>query len=237
MLSKRIGTVPLERALSKLGITSRTKARKLIEAGEVKINGNVITNPLAHFTPEKIKIEISGKNISRSKYRYFVLNKPKNLVTTSSDEKGRATVFSLFKEDINHLIAVGRLDMATTGLLIITNNTKLSNWLTDPINHIPRIYIVTVRGEFCESDLEKIESGIADNDEMLNADKVDIIKTSGKESILQIQLSEGKNREIRRIFLSLGHEVTKLKRISYGGLKLESINPGTVSYTHLWGMK
>jgi 23S rRNA pseudouridine2605 synthase len=118
------------------------------------------------------------------------------------------------------------LDFATSGVLLLTNDTKLAAYLTEPSNHIVRTYVVTVRGKVTETDLEKIRVGIQDDGEVLQTQAVVLRKSSAKESHLTIQLTEGKNREIRRIFLSLGHEVTRLKRVAYGELELGDLAGG-----------
>jgi 23S rRNA pseudouridine2605 synthase len=220
------GYVPLERALSKLGIASRTQAREWIEAGKVRVNGVLRTNPLFGVVPETARIEIGGAQVEAASRRTLLLYKPRGVVTTHSDEKGRPTVFSLIQEPTAHFIAVGRLDWATSGLLILTNDTRLAAWLTDPANEVPRVYLVSVRGEVAEAELDRAREGIQDKDELLVADGITLRKASKRESHLVVQLKEGKNREIRRMFAALGHEVTKLKRVSYGGLELGDLEPG-----------
>ena len=126
------GRVPLERALSKLGIASRTQARALIEAGKVRVNGKLQTNPLFSVMPEGAKFEIDGEQVSKKPWAAYLLHKPRAVVTTRADEKGRATVFSLLKQTDLNLHSVGRLDYATTGLLILTNDTRLSSWFDGP---------------------------------------------------------------------------------------------------------
>ena len=123
---------------------------------------------------------------------------------------------------------VGRLDQATTGLLLLTNDTRLSSWLTDPDQAIPRVYCVTVRGEVDAAKVARMLEGVASDVGLLKAVAVEILKASGRESHLLVTLDEGKNREIRRLFEALGNEVTDLKRISYGGLKLEDLPIGEI---------
>jgi len=227
---RKPGHVALERALSKLGIASRTKAREWILAGKVRVNGKVETRPLFSVWPEKARIEIEGEKVAAASPLTLLLYKPKGIITTHSDEKGRKTVFSLLPEKISkqagHLIAVGRLDRATTGLLILTNDTRLSAWLTDPVNEVRRVYLVTVRGEVTESELGTLRKGVLEQGEKLLPDAVVLRKASRKESHLTVTLTEGKNREIRRLFASLNHEVTRLKRVSYGSLELGELKPG-----------
>lgn len=226
MKKYRPGNVALERALSKLGLASRTQAREWILAGRVKVNGQIRKDPSYGVNPEKAKLEIDGASVEGAAPRTLLLHKPRGVVTTRADEKGRPTVFSLIREPGLHLVAVGRLDWATSGLLILTNDTRLSAWLTEPESGVKRVYLVSVRGEVTETAVARLRAGITDQGELLQADSVSIRKASGRESHLVVELTEGKNREIRRMFLALGHEVTRLKRVAYGGLELGELQPG-----------
>ena len=220
------GKVPIERALSKLGIASRSVAREWITKGRLRVNGNVQRDPEFLVTPEKAKFELDSQPIGQAEVLVLMLHKPKGIITSRSDEKGRPTVFSLIKEGDTHLSAVGRLDFATSGLLLLTNDTRLAAWLTDPGNAIVRTYLVTVRGRVNEGDITRLKGGICDDNEILRVKEVVLRKASGKESHLTVELTEGKNREIRRMFKTIGHEVTKLKRVAYGGLVLGSLLEG-----------
>ena len=226
MKGMKPGHVPLERALSKLGIASRTVSRQWILDGKVKVNGVLRQDPLFPVFPERAKIEIGEKPVAKVAHRTFLLHKPRGVVTTRSDEKGRPTVFSLIPESGLHLIAVGRLDWATSGLLLLTNDTRLANWLTDPGSAVCRTYLVTVRGKVTEANLERLRRGLVDAGEKLQPEQVILRKASGKESHLTVRLTEGKNREIRRMFAALSHEVTRLKRVAYGALELGELQPG-----------
>jgi 23S rRNA pseudouridine2605 synthase len=226
--------VRLERALSKLGLASRTQAREAILGGRVRVDGRVTKNPDAWVVPERIRVEIDGRGADAFHWRCYLLHKPKGVVTTRSDDRGRKTVFdvlprTLLKENSGvELHPVGRLDLATTGLLFLTNDTKLSNYLTDPGNAIPRIYLVTVRGEVQALSITRMEKGVLDDGERLQADRIRILKASGKETHLEVVLKEGKNREIRRLFSSQGHEVTRLKRTAFGGMELGALPVGEI---------
>jgi 23S rRNA pseudouridine2605 synthase len=237
------GKVRLERALSKLGLASRTQAREAILAGRVKVDGKVAKNPETWVVPEKIRVEIDGKSADRFSWRCFLLHKPRGVVTTRSDDRGRKTVFDVLPASLRRslegteLHAVGRLDLATTGLLLLTNDTKLSNYLTDPVNGIPRTYVVSVRGEVLPEEVLRMEAGVMDEGERLRADRIRVLKTSAKESHLEVVLREGKNREIRRLFASQGHEVTRLKRIEFGGIELGALPVGSVREVELAEMR
>lgn len=220
------GRVPLERALSKLGLASRTQARAMILKGEVSIGGRVCVNPLQLVVPETAEIAIAGQVTARARPMTILLHKPRGVVTTRSDEKGRATVYSCLEGLDAHLIPVGRLDAATTGLLLLTNDTRLSAWLTEPRNGVPRVYLATVRGEVAEAAARRMMEGLDDEGERLRADRVSVRKASGRESLLVIELATGKNREVRRLCKSVGHEVTRLKRVAFGGLELGELEAG-----------
>ncbi len=220
------GKVPLERALSKLGAASRSRTRELVLAGRLQVNGRTVRDPMFPVTPETDKFAIDGKPVVRDEWTAVMLNKPGSVVTTKSDEKGRRTVFDLLPPELRDLHPVGRLDMASTGLLILTNDTRLSAYLTDPANAILRVYAVTVIGLVTEEELLRARAGIMDAGELLKPAKITPRKISGKESHLTVELTEGKNREIRRLFEALGHEVLKLKRVAFGGLQLGELQPG-----------
>lgn len=221
------GKVSLERALSKLGFASRTQATRLIAEGRVRVGGRVATNPRLWVTPETAGIEVDGAVVEKAKWRTVLLHKPKGVVTTRSDERGRATVYASLGKGGVGLVPVGRLDLTTTGLLLLTNDTRLSAWVTDPVNAVPRVYLATVRGLVTPGEARRLVDGVEDAGEELGAARVEVRKASGRESHLVIELVEGKNREIRRMLDSLGHEVTRLKRVSFGGLELgEELEPG-----------
>jgi len=235
-VKQKLGKVPLERAFSKLGLGSRTQGRQWIIEGRVTVDGKKAVDPLVLVTPEKIRLALDGQPLGKKAWRLVMLNKPRGLVTTRSDEQGRLTVFSLLKNADTYLHPVGRLDMATTGLLLLTNDTRLSDWLTDPKNKIIRVYLVTVEVKLLPEHVTLLEKGIEDKGELLKPDKLVVRKTSNRESHVTVELTEGKNREVRRMFQALGHDVTALKRVAFGGLELGALLPGAcrdVSYQEL----
>ena len=175
-----MGQVPLERALSKLGIMSRAQTKRLIEQGRIAVNGKIITDAAFPVVPEEARISIDGKEALRAAACTIMMYKPRGIVTTRSDEKQRKTVYDILPVDLRHLHPVGRLDMATSGLLIMTTDTQLSNFLTDPSNAIPRLYAVTVKGRFSEEHAKRLLQGIDDKGELLKARKVDLRKVSNK---------------------------------------------------------
>ena len=207
--------VALNRALSKLGILSRSQATEAIRAGRVRVDGRVVADPAHPVVPERARIAVDDQPRRRAAWRAVLFHKPRGVVTTRRDPEGRRTIYDVLGDDARGLIPVGRLDLATTGLLLLTTDTRLADWITDPANGIPRVYVVTVRGEVTPDDLPE-----------LAASRVTLQKASSRESHLIVELREGKNRQVRRMFEGINHEVTRLKRISLGGLELSALEPG-----------
>jgi len=220
------GKVTIERALSKLGIASRGETKQWIKEGRLYLNGAIVVNPHDWVVPEESSFMLDGKLLTPSKEQIIILHKPKGFVTTAKDEKGRQTIYDLLPTSLQHLHPVGRLDMHTTGLLLLTTNTQFSSYMTNPKNKIKRVYLVTVRGMVAQEDIQRLLDGIEDAGETLQADDVVIRKASNKESHLVITLTEGKNREIRRMLLAISHEVIALKRVSFGKFELGDLPIG-----------
>jgi 23S rRNA pseudouridine2605 synthase len=218
--------VALERALSKLGHASRSQARSLIASGKVTVNGRTIRDPLALVHPEHARIQIEGVSASSAPWTLIAFNKPRHVVTTRHDPEGRPTIYDFLAAVDVRVVPVGRLDYASSGLLLLTNDTQFANWLTDPANTIVRRYLVTVRGELSPEIALTLEGGVVDLGERLEAASIAILKSSKRETHLVVELTEGKNREIRRMMKAVGHEVTRLKRVAFGTLELGGLGPG-----------
>jgi 23S rRNA pseudouridine2605 synthase len=207
--------VPLNRALSKLGILSRAQATEAIRAGRVTVNGKVVTDPAASVVPERVRIAVDGTTRTRAAWRTILFHKPRGVVTTRRDPEGRRTIYDVIGPQAGGLIAVGRLDLATSGLLLLTTDTRLAHRIADPGSAVPRVYVVTVRGRVTAKDVA-----------VLDAASVVIRKASDRETHLTVELRRGRNREVRKLFESIGHEVTRLKRVRFGGLELGRLAPG-----------
>jgi 23S rRNA pseudouridine2605 synthase len=220
------GHVVLERALSKLGAATRTEARRLIEAGRVTVDGVVVRDPQWPVVPERAKITIDSETIQTVTRIVVALHKPRGTVTTRRDPQGRPTVYDCLQGLDAHVVPVGRLDFATSGLLLLTNDTRLADRLTDPRTGVVRTYVATVQGRVEPDDLLKLEQGVEDEGEALQAMRASIRKASGKESVLILDLTEGRNREVRRLCAAIGHPVTRLKRIAYGPVQLGELPAG-----------
>jgi 23S rRNA pseudouridine2605 synthase len=214
--------VRLDRAVSKLGLASRTGARRLIAAGRVTVGGRTILDPAREVETNRDDIRVNGRSAIPRRARTILLNKPRGVLVTRRDPDGRPTVFDLLGSEGTILVAAGRLDMATTGLLILTTDTELADWLTNPAHGIIRRYVVTVRGSLSDDSASRMMEGI----DGMRAATVRVRKRSSRETHLLMELTEGKNREVRRLCESAGHEVTALKRIAFGTLELGDLQPG-----------
>ena len=216
----------VDRLLSKLGIASRGTSQQWVRAGRVQVNGRVIRDPATWVLWPKDSVSVDDQPIQDSAKRFILFHKPKGVITTHSDEKDRQTIFDVLPADLGYLHAVGRLDQATSGLLLLTNDSVLSSYLTDPARKVMRTYLVSVRGEFTEAQAKDATVGVVEGGERLQCHSVKIQKSSGRESHLEVVLVQGKNREIRRLCMALGHEATRLRRIQYGPFKLEDLPSG-----------
>ena len=190
------------------------------------MNGAVVTDPAFGVAPGLTRIEISGIEVQPAPWHCIALNKPRKVVTTRNDPDGRSTVYDLISGLDAHVVPVGRLDLASTGLLLMTSDTELAAWLTDPATSITRRYVVTVRGELSDASAQSLTTGLVDRGEALKAASVHILKRSKRETHVIVELTEGRNREIRRLLKAAGHEVTRLKRIAFGAIELGDLAPG-----------
>jgi 23S rRNA pseudouridine2605 synthase len=218
--------VPLGRAVSKLGLASRSEARALIAEGRVTVNGRIIRDLLAPVDVERSRIAVDGVAGGPAGRLVIALHKPRGVVTTRSDPQGRPTVYALVTDAPGRVVPVGRLDLATSGLLLFTNDTHFGDWLTDPRSGVSKVYLVTVRGRVGDEDARRLEAGVETGHETLTPASVRLRKASARESHLVVTLTEGKNREIRRLCAAGGFEVTRLRRVQIGGLELGRLAPG-----------
>jgi 23S rRNA pseudouridine2605 synthase len=227
--------VSLARALSKLGYGSRIQARDWIEEGRVRVNGLVEMDGARRVDPAKDRIEVEGLlNPSPDKV-YLLLNKPRGLVTTASDEQGRATVYAcLGKEDLPWLAPVGRLDKASEGLLLFTNDTRWAAHILDPRTHLEKTYHVQIGVLADAAFLKKMTEGVpTEEGAFLRAKRAGLLRLGKKNCWLEVVLDEGKNRHLRRLLAALGVRVLRMVRVAIGPLALGNLPKG--EYRRLTG--
>ena len=227
--SRRIG---LARALSKIGYCSRSHAAELIRSGQVRLNGVIRRDPETPVRLDHDKILVSDHPVEPQKKIYLMMNKPRGVVTTASDEKKRDTVYSLLNS--SHLAAgswlapVGRLDKASEGLLLFTNDSEWAARITDPETHLEKIYHVQIAKVADEAFLSKLIHPVTDEiGEVLRAKRARVIRSGQKNCWLEIVLDEGKNRHIRRLMEAFGVEVLRLVRVAIGPLQLGELPKGS----------
>ncbi len=224
-LEKRVG---LARALSKLGFCSRSRAAELIRAGRVRLNGGLRRDPETPVHPGKDRIEVDGKRVQDAARYYFVLNKPRGIITSAEDEKGRDTVYSLLPAGIPWVAPAGRLDKASEGLLLLTNDSEWAARVTSPETHLEKIYHVQIGARAGEKLLRDLLKGFAvANREFLRVKRAEVLREGEKNSWLEVALEEGKNRHLRRMFEHRGIEVLRLIRVAIGPLALADLLKGT----------
>lgn len=219
--------------LSAAGVCSRRDAEKLVEQGRVDVNGETLTTP-AVLVGDKDVVKVDGKKIhasTRSVARLFVYHKPAGLVTTHKDERGRATVFEHLPRDLPRVISVGRLDLDSEGLLLLTTSGALARAMELPKNAVSRIYRVRVRGTPMETHLQQLERGVKVDGVVYQPIDVEMDKaqSGGRNCWLTLTLREGKNREIRRIFEHFDLPVSRLIRIGYGEFELQDLPVGELA--------
>lgn len=217
----------LARALSKLGFCSRSRASELIRMGKVSVNRVVRKNPEYPVILGKDILVMDDVSINQAQHLYVVLNKPRGLITSASDDQGRETVFSCFEHSkLPHLSPVGRLDKASEGLLLFTNDNAWADVITNPTSHLDKTYHVQIAGAVDDALLARLRRGIDDEGEHLSAKSVKILRTAEKTSWLEFILDEGRNRHIRRLLEAFGIEVFRLIRIQIGTLALGNLPKG-----------
>lgn len=221
--------IRLNRYVANAGVCSRREADIYIEAGNVTVNGKTITE-MGHKVKLTDIVKFDGRLLNPQKKEYVLLNKPKNFITTTSDERGRRTVMELIsKASKSRLVPVGRLDRNTTGLLLFTNDGDLAKKLTHPRHGIRKIYHVELNKNLSAEDLKKIQAGITLDDGPIKVDEVSYINNSPKREV-GIEIHSGRNRIVRRIFEHLGYDVQKLDRVIFAGLTKKDLPRGHWRY-------
>jgi 23S rRNA pseudouridine2605 synthase len=225
--------VGLARAISKLGYCSRSKAADLIRAGQVRVNGAVRKNVEAPVRIGRDRLEIDGQTVGQSQKIYLMMNKPRGVVTTASDERGRETVYAYLDKstnaDLPWVAPVGRLDKASEGLLLLTNDSEWAARVTAPSTHVDKTYHVQLATQLTATQLQSLEQGFTVKDgEFLRVKSARPLRNGERNSWVEIILSEGRNRHIRRMFEKINVEVLRLIRVSIGALELGELPKGAV---------
>ncbi|MEQ8187258.1 MAG: pseudouridine synthase [Candidatus Eremiobacterota bacterium] len=222
--------IRLNRFLAHCGISSRREAENLIETGRIKVNDRPVTKQGVKIDPDRDRISFDGVVINSEEKVYLIINKPKGYVTTSFDPQKRPTVLDLLPDMEARVYPVGRLDYNTEGLLILTNDGDFSFRLIHPKYKIGKVYIVKLYGGFSPKKLEKLRNGVELSDGLTAPARVKLVKAKGKETIFEMEIYEGKKRQIRRMCTSLGYRVVELRRVQIGTLRLGSLKPGAWRY-------
>lgn len=216
----------LARVLSKLGVCSRSRAEEWVRTGRVSIAGRVVRNP-EHRTDMSAGIAIDGVPLKTGERMCIALNKPRGVVVSAADERGRATVYELLKDaGLPWLAPVGRLDKASEGLLLLGNDPEWAARITDPDSHLPKTYHVQLRGVPDAQALEQLRVGVMDDGEKLSVRAVSLLRAGEKNAWLEIVLDQGRNRQIRRMLAALDYEVLRLIRVAIGPLALGELAKG-----------
>ena len=218
--------IRISRYLAKAGLASRREAEKLILDGRVTLNGNTVSEPWRNCATTDI-LKLDGATVSQSmSTALYQLHKPRGYLSTSKDEMGRKTIFDLVDSELNHLMIVGRLDYYSEGLMILTNNGKLKRYLELPKNKVERVYKVKIRGHLTSSNLENLKRGLSLDGLNYKPMAARVLESKGYHSWIEMVLTEGKNREIRKILASFNLSVVRLMRKRFGPFNLGNLKTG-----------
>lgn len=234
--------MPIERlhkVMAEAGIGSRRRCEELILDKRVLVDGRVVRELGVKVDPEQVEIICDGVALRRERKIYFIFNKPRGVVCSTRDPKNRPLVVDMFRKIEQRVFPVGRLDVDSEGLLIVTNDGALCNLLTHPRYEVAKTYVVVVRGALVGKSLEKVQGGVWLAEGKTHPAKIRIVKRTRESTALEITLKEGKNREVRRVFARVGHPVSFLRRTHIGKLQLTNLKPGqhrTVSREQLLRM-
>jgi 23S rRNA pseudouridine2605 synthase len=219
----------LERIVSKAGLGSRTEARKWIAGGRVKVNGQKVVDPDHWVDLERDRVEFDGKPLESSEPVYLLLYKPKGYITTRKDPQGRPTVYELLPDRDQYVFSIGRLDLDTSGLLILTNDTAFAEHLMNPEHKVPKTYLVKASRVLSDEELDRLRQGIELEDGPTRPAVVKRIREAGgNKTVFEITITEGRNRQVRRMVEALGEAVVlKLVRVAIGTLTISGMPIGT----------
>ncbi|HVS32351.1 MAG TPA: pseudouridine synthase [Thermoanaerobaculia bacterium] len=216
----------LERVLSKAGVGSRTEARAWIAGGRVRVNGRVVRDAETWVDLERDRVAFDGKPLRKAAALYLLLYKPAGFLTTLRDPEGRPTIYDLLEERPEYLFPVGRLDLETSGLLILTNDTAFAERVTNPAFKVPKTYQVKASRRLTDEDFQRLRQGVELRDGMTAPAVVTPLREPGGKSVFEITITEGRNRQVRRMVEALDAKVLKLVRTAIGPLRIGELPIG-----------
>ncbi len=218
--------VRLHVLLARCGVGSRRHCEELIADGRVTVDGEPVSEQGLKVDPDRQRVEVDFEPLRPDRPAYYMVNKPKGVLCTNADPSGRKRVIDMFPASAGRLFPIGRLDENSVGLILVTNDGELSHRLAHPKFRVPKVYQVQVAGVPSPETIKKMREGMYFSDGRFKADHVKKVKTRGKSTILEMTLSEGRNREIRRLLARVGHKVMKLERVQFGPLKMRGVAAG-----------
>jgi 23S rRNA pseudouridine2605 synthase len=218
--------VRLQKYLAEAGIASRRASESVILAGRVSVNGRVVHTLGTKVQPGQDRVEVDGRPVKTRRKLYIALHKPRGYLSTRNDPLNRRLLSDLLPKEWTHLASVGRLDAESEGLIFLTNDGAFALRLTHPRYGVRKVYRVTVEGRVDPPMLQRLLAGVEDAGEILKADKTRLISANQSHSVIELELAEGRNREVRRLFASQGRLVTRLQRMQIGRIKLGELPPG-----------
>jgi len=214
------------RWISKYGLMSRTEAARAVAAGRVQVNGKVVLDPEQPCHPDRQKILIDGRPLRRARFVYLAMNKPAGYITTAVDPHGRPTVHDLLPRGIGNVQAVGRLDADTTGLLLFTNDTEFAARLTDAAGGVEKVYVARIEGRPDASSIRRFQAGVEIDGKSTRPARLQVLEAGEGWTRVEVSITEGRNRQVRRMWDALGHPVRELERIRIGPIALGDLRPG-----------
>jgi pseudouridine synthase len=220
---KKSETKTLDRVLSRAGLGSRTEARRWIAEGRVAVNGKKVLTPDAWVDPARERVTFDGRPLLTARKVYLLLYKPKGYLTTYKDPEGRATIYDLLKDVREWVFPAGRLDQDSSGLLLITNDTAFGDFVTDPQSHVPKTYLVKASELLSDEQIQRLREGIQLSDGPTRPADVRRVRDSARFTFFEITLTEGRNRQVRRMVEALGAKVLKLVRTQIGTIAIGGI--------------
>lgn len=220
----------LSQYIANCGLTSRRKAERLISDGLVAVNGETVIKVGTRIEPGKDQVAVNGVIIKPGGWVYILLNKPRGHLSSVGDHRGRPTVIDLVKEEDTRVFPVGRLDLDTEGLLILTNDGAFANLMTHPRYGIPKTYKASVKGPVEDGELDSIRRGMQLQDGMTAPALARVIRSRAEQSLVEVVLYEGRKRQVKRMFKEIGHPVAALTRTGLGFLALQGLAPGQYRY-------